>query len=90
MFGRYGGEEFLLILVGTAPPMALEAVERIRVAVAGRDWRAAVPDATVTMSAGIAGFRKGETVEQLLHRADLALYQAKKDGRNRTHVNEAS
>ena len=90
VFGRYGGEEFLLILVGTAPPMALEAVERIRVAVAGRDWRAAVPDATVTMSAGIAGFRKGETVEQLLHRADLALYQAKKDGRNRTHVNEAS
>ena len=90
VFGRYGGEEFLLILVGTAPPMALEAVERIRVAVAGRDWRAAVPDATVTMSAGIAGFRRGETVEQLLHRADLALYQAKKDGRNRTHVNEAS
>jgi PleD family two-component response regulator len=42
------------------------------------------------MSAGIAGFRKDETVEQMLHRADLALYQAKKDGRNRTHVYEAT
>jgi PleD family two-component response regulator len=38
------------------------------------------------MSAGIAGFRKGETVEQLLHRADQALYQAKHTGRNRTVV----
>ena len=69
--------------------MALEAVERIRVAVAGRDWRAAVPDATVTMSAGVAGFSKGGTVEQLLHHADQALYRAKHAGRNRTHVNEA-
>jgi diguanylate cyclase (GGDEF)-like protein len=86
VFGRYGGEEFLLILVGTPPQTALEAVERVRLAVAARDWRAIVPDARVTMSAGIAGFRKGETVEQLLHRADLALYQAKHTGRNRTVV----
>jgi diguanylate cyclase (GGDEF)-like protein len=86
VFGRYGGEEFLLILVGTPPQTALEAVERVRLAVAARDWRSIVPDARVTMSAGIAGFRKGESVEQLLHRADQALYQAKKTGRNRTIV----
>jgi diguanylate cyclase (GGDEF)-like protein len=90
VFGRYGGEEFLLILVGTQPPAALEAVERIRAAIEGRDWRAIVPDAGVTMSAGIAGFIKGESVEQLLHRADLALYQAKKAGRNRINVIEGS
>jgi diguanylate cyclase (GGDEF)-like protein len=86
VFGRYGGEEFLLILVGTPTGPALEAVERVRLAVAARDWRPIVPDARVTMSAGIAGFRKGETVEQLLYRADQALYQAKKAGRNRTVV----
>ena len=88
VFGRYGGEEFLLVLVGTTAAAALEAVERIRTAVASRDWRPIVPDAPVTMSAGIAGFRKGETMAQLLHRADQALYEAKHAGRNRTNVSE--
>ncbi len=87
VFGRYGGEEFLLILVGTEAAQALEAVERIRAAVAARDWRAIVPDAPVTMSTGVAAFRKGETIEQILHRADLALYQAKHGGRNQTILN---
>jgi diguanylate cyclase (GGDEF)-like protein len=86
IFGRYGGEEFLLILVGTTPQASLEAVERVRIAVAAHDWRAMAPDLPVTMSAGIAGFRKDETVEQLLHRADQALYQAKHAGRNRTNL----
>jgi diguanylate cyclase (GGDEF)-like protein len=88
VFGRYGGEEFLLILVGTTTVAALDAVERIRTAVASRDWRPIVPDVPVTMSAGIAGFRKGETMAQLLHRADQALYAAKHAGRNRTNVSE--
>ena len=88
VFGRYGGEEFLLVLVGTTTAAALEAVERIRTAVASRDWRPIVPGAPVTMSAGIAGFRKGETMAQLLHRADQALYEAKHAGRNRTNVSE--
>ena len=88
-FGRYGGEEFLLILVGTGKREAFEAVERVRTAVAARDWRAVVPDSAVTMSAGVAEFRKGDPIEQLLHRADQALYQAKHAGRNRTIVSEA-
>jgi len=86
IFGRYGGEEFMLILVGAMPAPALEAVERVRIAVAAHDWRAISPDVPVTMSAGVAGFSKGEKVEQLLHRADQALYQAKHAGRNRTQV----
>ena len=89
VFGRYGGEEFLMILVGATPQAALEAVERIRIATATHDWRDMSPEFPVTMSAGIAGFRKGDNVEQLLHRADLALYQAKKAGRNRTVASEA-
>ncbi len=83
VFGRYGGEEFLLILVGTGQVEAMEAVERVRAAIETRDWRSLAPDAPPTMSAGVAGFRKGETIEQLLYRADQALYQAKHAGRNR-------
>jgi diguanylate cyclase (GGDEF)-like protein len=89
VFGRYGGEEFLLILVGTTTAEAQEAVQRIHAAVAACDWRKIVPDSAVTMSAGIAPFRKSESVEQLLHRADQALYQAKHGGRNQTIVSEA-
>jgi diguanylate cyclase (GGDEF)-like protein len=82
VFGRYGGEEFVLILVGDAPASALKAMERIRVAVAAKDWSAIAPDLPVTLSAGIASHCKGETIEQMLHRADLALYLAKDAGRN--------
>lgn len=88
VFGRYGGEEFLLVLVGAAPREALDAVERIRAAVSARDWRAIVPDFTVTISTGISGFSEGDSIEQLLHRADQALYQAKHEGRNRTIVSQ--
>lgn len=82
VFGRYGGEEFLMILVGVAPALALEAMERIRAAVAAKNWSSIAPVLSVTLSAGIASHRKGETIEQLLHRADQALYQAKDAGRN--------
>ncbi len=81
-FGRYGGEEFLMILVGASPALALKAMERIRAVVAARDWSSIAPGLSLTLSAGIASFRKGETVEQVLHRADLALYQAKDAGRD--------
>jgi diguanylate cyclase (GGDEF)-like protein len=82
VFGRYGGEEFMMILDGAAPALALEAMERIRAAVAAKNWSSIAPDLSVTLSAGIASHRKGETIEQLLHRTDLALYQAKDAGRN--------
>jgi diguanylate cyclase (GGDEF)-like protein len=88
VFGRYGGEEFLIILVGTAPGAAREALERIRLALAARDWAVIAPGLQVTMSAGIACFRKGETMEQLLNRADGALYDAKRAGRDRIEVTE--
>jgi diguanylate cyclase (GGDEF)-like protein len=82
VFGRYGGEEFLMIVIGDAPALALTVMERIRTAVAAKNWSSIAPDLSVTLSAGVASHRKGETVEQLLHRADLALYQAKDAGRN--------
>ena len=89
VFGRYGGEEFLIVLVGTELPAALEALERIRTAVQKRDWAGVAPGLVQTVSAGVASFRKGETVEQLLHRADQALYEAKNSGRNRVVASDA-
>ncbi|MFY9316867.1 MAG: GGDEF domain-containing protein [Burkholderiales bacterium] len=83
VFGRYGGEEFLIILVGTELPAALEAIERIRAAVQSHDWSALAPGLTQTVSAGVASFSKGQSIEQLLYGADQALYQAKHGGRNR-------
>jgi diguanylate cyclase (GGDEF)-like protein len=82
VFGRYGGEEFLMILFGTTPALALKAMERIRAALTAKNWSSIAQDLSVTLSAGIASHRKGESIEQLLHRADLALYQAKDAGRN--------
>jgi len=83
VFGRYGGEEFLLILTGSSAEAAREAAERIRAAVGVRDWSAVAPGLGVTVSVGITSFRKGDTIEQLLKRADTALYEAKRAGRNR-------
>jgi diguanylate cyclase (GGDEF)-like protein len=87
VFGRYGGEEFLMLLFGATPALALKAMERIRATVAAKNWSSITPELSVTLSAGIASHCKGETTEQLLHRADLALYQAKDAGRNTVIAN---
>jgi diguanylate cyclase len=87
-FGRLGGEEFMLILGATTPEAARTPVERLRAAFAERDWSGIAGDLHVTVSAGVAGYRPGETVSQLLSRADGALYEAKRAGRNRVVVRE--
>jgi diguanylate cyclase (GGDEF)-like protein len=82
--GRYGGEEFLMLLTATTDDAAaLAAAERVRRGVAGDDWAAVAPQLAITVSAGIGVCRGGESIEQLLQRADAALYRAKHDGRNR-------
>jgi diguanylate cyclase len=82
VFGRYGGEEFMLILTDTSAEAALGALDRIRRAVAAHDWSTIAPNLAVTFSAGVSEWRVGETVEPVLHRADGALYEAKAAGRN--------
>ena len=85
-FARYGGEEFVLLMpVGTGADAAALATERIRAAIAAQDWRALLggQDHAVTVSAGIATWRVGESLESLLARADVALYVAKSGGRDR-------
>jgi diguanylate cyclase (GGDEF)-like protein len=86
VFCRYGGEEFLMLLTDTDLPAAATAVERVRLAVAAHDWPAVAPGLSLTVSAGVAGWRKGEHLEPLLNRADGALYRAKRNGRNRAEI----
>ncbi|HEX6024322.1 MAG TPA: GGDEF domain-containing protein [Solirubrobacter sp.] len=75
--GRLGGEEFLILLPNTRAEAAVFVAERVRAEVAEADTP--VP---VTVSIGLATW-KGETADELLHRADEALYAAKQAGRDR-------
>jgi diguanylate cyclase len=82
-FGRYGGEEFLLLLPDTPTDRAAGSLDRLREIIADLDWSAFSPDIRVTISAGVATLRPDETSDLLLARADRALYAAKAQGRNR-------
>ncbi|MHB8266968.1 GGDEF domain-containing protein [Bradyrhizobium sp.] len=82
-FGRYGGEEFLLILPDTPHDVAARIVDRQREIIAELDWSAFSPGMCVTISAGIATLVANEAPDALLARADSALYAAKARGRNR-------
>ena len=81
--GRYGGEEFLLVLPDTNVEQALQIVERLRGTIAGLDWPAISPDLTLTISAGLSEIASNDTPEDLLARTDRALYRAKDAGRDR-------
>jgi len=83
VFGRYGGEEFLLILPDTDARGAIVAAERTREDVARAVFPQTPPDYQVTATAGIAARVRGEQAPALLKRADEGLYQGKAAGRNR-------
>jgi len=87
---RYGGEEFALILPATSEEQALIVAERLRQAVGNMTFSDPMSDRKLTISQGIATFRKFTlgTAEDLLRRADEALYQAKQNGRNCIETNE--
>ncbi|MBR0852866.1 GGDEF domain-containing protein [Bradyrhizobium liaoningense] len=82
-FGRYGGEEFLLLLPDTDGEAAWRMLERLRGIVADLDWSAFSPGMRVTISAGVVTLRDIDTADTFLARADSALYSAKAHGRNR-------
>ena len=81
-FGRYGGEEFLLMLPETCVDEALSLAERVRMSIEKMGF-AALPDLGISVSIGVAEFRLGESIAQTVARADEALYLAKSGGRNR-------
>jgi diguanylate cyclase (GGDEF)-like protein len=82
-FGRFGGEEFLLVLPDTPHDVAARTLDRLRAIIADLDWSAFSPGMRVTVSAGIARLKPDETPDTILARADRALYEAKARGRNR-------
>jgi diguanylate cyclase (GGDEF)-like protein len=82
-FGRQGGEEFLLVLPDTGMDEAIQTVDRLRVLMTGLDWSAISPELGLTISAGLSTIRPNDTPEDVLARADRALYAAKDAGRNR-------
>ncbi len=79
LLARFGGEEFILLLPDTSDQTALEILARLR----------ATTPLGQSFSAGLATWDHSETSDELIARADLALYQAKDDGRNRTTVASA-
>src|SRR5919198_6218484 len=83
---RFGGEEFSIILPETPPEQALEVADRVRRAVAERSFEVETSSEPIraTVSIGVAAYPKdGTDVNELIHQADLAVYRAKLQGRNR-------
>jgi diguanylate cyclase (GGDEF)-like protein/putative nucleotidyltransferase with HDIG domain len=83
---RFGGEEFAILLPETPPEQAFEIAERIRrtVAASSFDVETSSEPIRATISIGVAGFpRDGADANELIHQADLAVYRAKLQGRNR-------
>ncbi len=82
--GRYGGEEFLLVLPGLGIETARPVVERVREAARALKLPGELADSRITISAGVAALQVNDTsVELLIRRADAALYTAKNAGRDR-------
>ena len=86
LIGRYGGEEFVLCLPDTNLPQAHEIIERIRVELAGMTLIHEGAKVLVTASIGIAQRLPDESFDRWLSRTDKALYEAKRNGRNRCAV----
>lgn len=84
---RYGGEEFCAVLPGTSKTEAMFVAERIRVEIESESFAQEmdIPLRRITASVGVAAFPEdGATYTDLVHASDVALYEAKADGRNRT------
>ena len=91
ILGRWGGEEFLLVMGDCTLDLGLMTLERLRGAVGGIDLPAAMANARLTLSAGLTTTEDGvHSLGALVARADAALYEAKHGGRDRVRVSEES
>jgi diguanylate cyclase len=81
--GRYGGDEFLQILPDTDLTGAIVHAERLRTSTHVLDLEKVIRQRKISLSIGVAQYHPGETVNDLIARADAALYRAKQLGRNR-------
>jgi diguanylate cyclase (GGDEF)-like protein/hemerythrin-like metal-binding protein len=83
ILGRWGGEEFVILMPNSTLAIGCVLAERIRAALTKRNFS---PAAKVTASFGVAEYEPGETFASWLQRADTAMYEAKKNGRDRVIV----
>lgn len=83
LVGRWGGEEFVTVLGAASHEEAADAMERVRAAVAAAAPVCAVSHHPATVSIGVAVWAPGEELDDALRRADSALYEAKRRGRDR-------
>jgi diguanylate cyclase (GGDEF)-like protein len=86
VIGRYGGEEFVLLLQGADEHAGARLVERVRGTVSATDWSDIGPGLKISVSCGIAGVRPSDTLDSVIARADHALYEAKRGGRDQLRV----
>ncbi|WP_460832383.1 GGDEF domain-containing protein [Lysobacter humi (ex Lee et al. 2017)] len=82
LMGRWGGEEFLIVMLGLTLPQAVTRVESLLQATRGID----AASRPLTFSAGVAALQPDDDVSSLVLRADQAMYAAKQHGRNRVHA----
>jgi len=83
--GRYGGEEFLIVLNNTSQSHAIEAANRIRIKIAEKTINIKLADSfsvSVTVSGGVSYFQETDSIQDLIQRADQGLYLAKRSGKN--------
>jgi diguanylate cyclase len=80
--GRYGGEEFVMLLVGTGAEEARVVADKIRIELAQLGFHFHDAPVAVTASCGITEFSGVDTPDTIFDRADRALYKAKQAGRN--------
>ncbi len=86
---RYGGEELAIIMPNTSTEHAREIAEKIRISLANsrlKKKNSSESIGQITVSIGISKLHQGDTAENLIHRADTALYRAKKTGRNKVEL----
>jgi diguanylate cyclase (GGDEF)-like protein len=84
--GRYGGEEFFVLLPNTSLQQARKFGDRVRMALEEQRISCEELEISITASLGIAQYRPGESREMWISRADRAMYVAKQNGRNRVEV----
>jgi diguanylate cyclase (GGDEF)-like protein len=90
-FGRWGGEEFLLVMPDTTLDVALSVVERLRAKALTIALPCSKADLRVSLSAGLAtNEADAKTLDGLVARADAALYRAKNEGRNLVRIDDES